>query len=80
MLGLANAAANKQSNFQPRDRPQSHSDLVRSDILRPLGLNSSFYRVPYGTPLVDDLAIPKKDHDWVVSSFLLRFLSPTDMD
>ncbi|KAF9454094.1 beta-lactamase/transpeptidase-like protein [Macrolepiota fuliginosa MF-IS2] len=64
LLGLSNVAANKRASSQPNDEPQSHEDLINRDIFGPLGLNSSFYHVPYGTPLVDDLAVPNKDHDW----------------
>jgi CubicO group peptidase (beta-lactamase class C family) len=73
LLGLSNAAANKRhAGSNSENEPQTHEDLVQRDIFDPLGLNASFYRVPYGTPLVDDLAIPNQDHEWAVSvSFFL---------
>jgi hypothetical protein len=74
LLGLSNIAANKRrAGSNPEDEPQSHEDLVRRDIFDPLGLNGSFYRVPYGTSLVDDLAIPNENHEWAVSFFFFQF-------
>lgn len=67
LLGLSNVAANKRASTQPDNEPQSHEDLIKRDIFGPLSLNSSFYRVPYGTSLVADLAVPSKDHAWAVS-------------
>lgn len=73
LLGLSNVAANKRARSRPETEPQSHEDLVKRDIFQPLGLNGSFYRVPYGTPLVDDLAVPSDNHEWAVS-FLIHLL------
>ncbi|KXN88763.1 Beta-lactamase-like protein 4 [Leucoagaricus sp. SymC.cos] len=63
LLGLANVAANNHSGTNEEYEPRSHEDLIKRDIFNPLGLNS-FYRVPYGTSLVDNLAVPKENHEW----------------
>lgn len=69
LLGLANVAANNRSVVDSEAEPQTHEDLVKRDILEPLGLNSSFYRVPYETSLVDNLAIPNENHEWADFTF-----------
>ncbi|KAF7784072.1 hypothetical protein Agabi119p4_237 [Agaricus bisporus var. burnettii] len=70
LLGLSNVAANKlRAGSNSGNEPQSHEELVKRDIFDPLGLNGSFYRVPYGTSLVDNLAVPNQSHEWADITF-----------
>ncbi|KAJ3573043.1 hypothetical protein NP233_g2675 [Leucocoprinus birnbaumii] len=69
LLGLANVAANSRSAADPASEPQTHEDLIKRDIFEPLGLNSSFYRIPHDSALVDDLAIPSENHEWADFTF-----------
>ncbi|KIY51270.1 beta-lactamase/transpeptidase-like protein [Fistulina hepatica ATCC 64428] len=62
VLGLANVAANKLAS-DGVDQSESHKDLVKRDIFDPLGMTSSFYRVPEDQAIRDLIAIPAVDSD-----------------
>jgi CubicO group peptidase (beta-lactamase class C family) len=67
LLGLANVAANKLTNATSETQPQSHEELLQRDILRPLGLNHSFYQPPREDFILGDIAVPKESPEWAVS-------------
>ncbi|TFK40872.1 beta-lactamase/transpeptidase-like protein [Crucibulum laeve] len=62
LLGLANVAANLNASESRDKEPQSHKELVKRDIFDPLGLNSSFYRMPADSSLRGRIAIPSRGH------------------
>ncbi|KAF8973666.1 beta-lactamase/transpeptidase-like protein [Flammula alnicola] len=65
VLGLANIAANQISSVDPSREPGTHKELVKRDIFDPLGLNSSFFRVPAAdATLRGHIAVPSKDAEW----------------
>ena len=67
LLGLVNVAANRKASDNPDAEPASHRELVQRDIFGPIGLNSSFYRVPSDLLLSSRIAVPSQNADWAVS-------------
>ncbi|KAF8167663.1 beta-lactamase/transpeptidase-like protein [Crassisporium funariophilum] len=63
LLGLSNIAANKLQSSDPAGEPGTHKELLLRDVFEPLGLNSSFYRVPE-SGLKAHIAVPKIDSEW----------------
>lgn len=66
LLGLVNVAANRKASDNPDAEPSSHRELVQRDIFNPIGLNSSFYRVPSDLLLSSRIAVPSQNADWAV--------------
>lgn len=72
LLGLVNIAANKLAKNGSAE-PDTHKDLLKRDIFDPMGLNSSFFRVPASLALREHIAVPKKNSYWAVSSLENHF-------
>ena len=64
LLGLANVEANKLASSDPDSEPQSHKELLKRDIFEPLGMTSSFFRLPVNASLRDRIAIPANTSQW----------------
>lgn len=72
LLGLVNVAANRKASDNPDAEPASHRELVQKDIFNPIGLNSSFYRVPSDLLLSSRIAVPSQNADWAVRFIRIR--------
>ncbi|KDR85443.1 hypothetical protein GALMADRAFT_218541 [Galerina marginata CBS 339.88] len=64
LLGLANLAANRLASANASAEPQTHKELLQRDVLNPLRLESSFYRLPASGDLRAHIAVPKKGAEW----------------
>ncbi|KAJ7110015.1 beta-lactamase/transpeptidase-like protein [Mycena epipterygia] len=59
VLGLCNVAANLLATGQAR----THRELMQDDIFGPLGMNSSFYRIP-DSRRAAQVAVPSSHSEW----------------
>ena len=64
LLGLANVEANKLASSDPDSEPQSHKELLKRDIFEPLGMTSSFFRLPEDALLREHMAVPANTSEW----------------
>jgi CubicO group peptidase (beta-lactamase class C family) len=78
LLGWANVAADialtAEGGNSNRRPTKTHDQLVARDIFGPLGMDSSFFKIP--PALVDRIAIPKTSQETAVSNFLFKPLIP----
>lgn len=63
LLGAVNVAANKLASANPDLEPQTHEDLIKRDVFKPLGFDSSFFRVPVSSA-AKQVAVPKDYSKW----------------
>ncbi|KAF7303250.1 Beta-lactamase domain-containing protein [Mycena kentingensis (nom. inval.)] len=64
VLGACNVGAHELAT----GNVTTHAELLRADVFEPLGLNSSFYKIP-SDKLAAQIAIPRIDSSWADLAF-----------